>query len=84
MDGKEFIAESERYLIGCLHVHKHHKTDRLFKQFCHYWKKSYARHLLHTADRYLSKENCLDILVEMFDTLQAFLKDRRDENVKKK
>ena len=49
------------------------KFDRLFRKFCVDFDEQYVRLLLHTDVRWLSKGNCLERFVNLFDTIIAFL-----------
>ncbi|GFX23292.1 SCAN domain-containing protein 3 [Trichonephila clavipes] len=64
-------------VIKCVNVIKFSaKCERLFKLFCEEQNKDHLRLLLHTEVRCLSKENCLNRFMELFDTLSDFLNDK--------
>ena len=54
------------------------KTERLFKVFCQDMNKDYVRMLLHTHVRWLSKGNCLERFIPLYNTLLDFGADRED------
>ena len=49
------------------------KFDRLFRKFCVDCDDNYVRLLLHTDSRWLTKGNCLERFVHLFDTIVTFL-----------
>ena len=52
------------------------KCERLSKQFCEDKNADYVKLLLHTEIRWLSKGNCLNRFMELFDVLSDFLSDK--------
>ena len=48
------------------------KCERLFKQFCEQQEEDHVRLLLHTEVRRLSKGNCLERFMELFDNLSEY------------
>ena len=54
------------------------KTERLFQKFCEVNHANHVRLLLHTEVRWLSKGNCLRRLMELFEPLSEFLKDKSE------
>jgi hypothetical protein len=54
------------------------KSERLFKLFCENQNEDYVRLLLHTEVRWLSKGNCLRRFLELFNSLEEFLKNTQE------
>ena len=68
--------------ITCINLIKANaKQERLFKDFCSQMDEAHVQLLLHTEVRWLSKDNCLDRLVELYDTLDKFLADRNEMDI---
>ena len=57
-------------------IKAHPKTERLFKVFCQDMDQDYVRVVLHTQVRWLSKGNCLERFVALYDTMLEFGSDR--------
>lgn len=51
------------------------KAERLFAAFCEDSDENYVRLLLYTEVRWLSKGNCLQRFMELFDAVTVFLGD---------
>ena len=65
--------------IKCInYIKANAKTERLFQKFCEVNHTNYVRLLLHTEVRWLSKGNCLRRLMELFEPLSEFLKDKSE------
>ena len=68
--------------ITCINLIKGSaKQESLLKNFCSQMGEAHFRLLLHTEVRWLSKRNCLDRLVELYDTLDEFLADRNEMDI---
>jgi hypothetical protein len=60
--------------IPCINeIKTNAKNERLFKLFCELQSAEYIRLLMHTDVIWLSKENCLKIFMELFDSVAEFL-----------
>ncbi|XP_026475534.1 protein ZBED8-like [Ctenocephalides felis] len=57
------------------------KSERLFRLFCEEQNESYVRLLLHTEVRWLSKGNCLNRFMQLFDVLSEFLNDKPEMKI---
>ena len=65
--------------IKCInYIKANAKTERLFQKFCEVNHANHVRLLLHTEVRWLSKENCPRRLMELFEPLSEFLKDKSE------
>ena len=65
--------------IKCInYIKANAKTERLFQKFCEVNHTNHVRLLLHTEVRWLSKGNCLRRLMELFEPLSEFLKDKSE------
>ena len=51
-------------------------NDRMFRELCHENGEEFERLLQHTEVRWLSKENCLKRVSELFDTIVEFLEEQ--------
>ena len=65
--------------IKCInYIKANAKTESLFQKFCEVNHANDVRLLLHTEVRWLSKGNCLRRLMELFEPLTEFLKDKSE------
>ena len=65
--------------IKCInYIKANAKTERLFQKFCEVNHADHVRLFLHTEVRWLSKGNCLRRLMELFEALSEFLKDKSE------
>ena len=53
-------------------------NERLFKQLCVDMEECHIRLLLHTRVRWLSKGNCLERFVNLYDTILKFVGEREE------
>lgn len=56
-------------------VKTHPKQERLFKSFCEDLDDDYVKLFLHTKIRWLSRGNCVERFVSLYDSIKAFLGD---------
>ncbi|XP_026475540.1 protein ZBED8-like [Ctenocephalides felis] len=69
-------------VIKCINAIKASaKSERLFRLFCEEQNESYVRLLLHTEVRWLSKGNCLNRFMQLFDVLSEFLNDKPEMKI---
>ena len=59
------------------HIKTHPKQERLFKSFCEEMDDDYVQLLLHTKVRWLSRGNCLERFVLLYDSVKEFLRDSK-------
>ena len=65
--------------IKCInYIKANAKTECLFQKFCEVNHTNHVRLLLHTEVRWLSKGSCLRRLMELFEPLREFLKDKSE------
>lgn len=61
-------------------IKAHPKMDRLFRVFCQDMDEQHVRLVLHTAVRWLSKGNCLERFIRLYDTLIQFATEHPHED----